>query len=88
MIDGNLQSQNAVKYFKWLSLPIVPQNSTRIITPEQVQKSMKIMKDRVQDGVHDVWEQVAPVSPTKNYYTPPKRRQPANFINNLPDLRN
>lgn len=91
MIDGDLQSQSSVKYFKWLSSPKAIQNSSRTISSEQVKQTFQSVKQKVQEGAHDVWQQVAPVRPNAssgtNYYTPPKRRQPAEFINTLPDLR-
>src|SRR5574344_1268186 len=88
MIDGNVQSKSSVKYFKWLSMPRTPQMQTKTITSEQVKETFQTVKQRVQEGAHDVWQQVAPVRGNETYYTPPVRRQPAEFINSLPDLRN
>jgi hypothetical protein len=92
MIDGDIHSQSSVKYFKWLSIPKLSSN-TRVITGEQVKQTVQNIKQRVQEGAQDVWQQVAPLKPGyqssgSGYYTPPKRRQPADFINNLPNLRN
>ena len=85
VIDGDIQKQNSVKSFKWISKPIVAQTQspTRTINPANVRAQYQTTVNQAQTTVQGYQESV------KQQYNQVKKQIPTSvpdFVNKLPDL--
>ncbi len=74
VIDGNVQKQNAVKTFKWISKPTVAKTVVNIPDKNQIQSTVKQYQSNIKEQYQDAVKQIPRTVP--------------DFINKLPNLVN
>lgn len=74
VIDGNVQKQNSVKTFKWISKPTVAKTAINIPAKSQIHSTVKQYQSNIKEQYQDAVKQIPKTVP--------------DFINKLPNLVN